>query len=291
MIPAAFDYRRASSVDEALSLLGGSSDAKVLAGGQSLIPLLKFRLAQPGMLVDIGGLRELAGISEEDGGWRIGALTTYRELLDDQALMSAYPLLRDCVETIGDVQIRNRGTVGGSIAHADPASDLPAAMLALDAEAIIRSTSGERRVPLGEFFEGAFTTSMEPTELLVGIWLPRLPSGAGTAWVALDQPASGYSIVGVGAVVADTHGVLGAASIDHVRVAVTGVGEMPYRATGVEDALVGTDCNNAVAAAASAHSTTGQTVASDIHADREYRTELAKIYVRRAIEQAKSRTG
>ena len=231
MIPASFDYRRASSIDEALSLLGESDDAKVLAGGQSLIPLLKFRLAQPGMLVDIGGLRELAGISQEEGGWRIGALTTYREVLDNAGLVGAFPLLRECVEGIGDVQIRNHGTVGGAIAHADPASDLPAVALALDAEAIVRSSSGERRVPLSEFYEGAFTTRMEPNELLVGIWLPKLPAGAGTAWIALDQPASGYSLVGVAAVIADTHGVLGAASIDHVRVALTGVGDVPYRAT------------------------------------------------------------
>lgn len=291
MIPAAFDYVRASSVDEALDLIAGSDDVKVLAGGQSLIPLLKFRLAQPGRLVDIGGLRELAGIAPDGDGWRIGALTTYRELLDHDGLAAAYPLLRECVEQIGDVQVRNRGTVGGALAHCDPASDLPALALALDGEAILRSRDGERTIPIDDLFESAFTTRLAPGELLVGLRLPPLPSGAGTAWVSLEQAASGYSIVGVGAVVGDTHGVYGSASINHVRVAITGVGEAPYRAHAVEEALSGSDCNAADVASAAAHAADGQTVASDIHADGEYRTALAATMVGRALQRARARTG
>lgn len=291
MIPASFEYVRAASIDEALERLASDPDARAIAGGQSLIPLLKFRLAQPGTLVDIGGLRDLGGIKEEADGWRIGALTTYRQILDHEGLMKAFPLLNDCVDGIGDVQVRNRGTVGGSLAHCDPASDLPAVTLALDGEAIVRSAGGERRVPLSSFFLGAFTTALEQGELVTGLFLPKLPPGAGTAWESLEQPASGYSIAGVAAVIADTHGVYGSASIDHVRVAVTGVGDAPYRATAIEEALTGSSCNRPDISSASSRVTDGQTVASDIHADAEYRSALVATLTRRALERAKARTG
>lgn len=277
MIPASFDYIRASSIDEALELLGSSENTKVLAGGQSLIPLLKFRLAQPGKLVDIGGLRELIGIARDGDGWRIGALTTYRELLDHAELCTAYPLIVDAVNDIGDTQVRNRGTVGGAIAHADPALDFPAVALALDAEVLIRSADGERSTPLDGFFEGAFNTGLAAGELVVGIRLPDLPAGAGTGWASLSQAASGYSLAGAAAVVGD----------GHVRVAVAGVGEMPYRATAAEEALAG----GSSASEAAARASDGQTVASDIHADAEYRTALVAVQVRRALEQATARTG
>jgi carbon-monoxide dehydrogenase medium subunit len=291
VIPATFEYVRASSLDEAIDLLGRSDEARVLAGGQSLIPLMRFRLATPGTLVDIGGLRELSGISRDDGGWRIGATTTYRQLLDDEALCSAFPLLRDCVDGIGDVQIRNRGTVGGALAHADPVSDLPALVLALDGVVVARGPGGEREIAAGDFFHGAFSTALGDGEIVVAVRLPDLPAGAGTAWEDLEQPASGYSICGVAAVVGDAHGVMGSATMDHVRVAVTGVGEVPYRATAVEDALTGTACTTADMAAAASHATDGQTVSSDIHADAEYRAALAETLVRRALEKARARTG
>ncbi|MEO7296416.1 MAG: xanthine dehydrogenase family protein subunit M [Candidatus Limnocylindria bacterium] len=272
MIPAAFAYVRASSLDEALDLLAKSEDAKVLAGGQSLIPLLKFRLARPGTLVDIGGLGELAGISRDGDGWRIGALTTYRDLLDHEELCTAFPIIVDAVNHIGDTQVRNRGTVGGAIAHADPALDFPAVALALDAEVLIRGGADERRTPLDGFFDGAFTTGLTDGELITGIRLPDLPDGAGTAWSSLSQAASGYSLAGAAAVMGD----------GHRRVAIAGVGEMPYRARAVEEAL--TDGEDAVAAAA--HATDGQVVGSDIHADAEYRSSLAVIQVRRAVQAA-----
>ncbi|MGQ0608167.1 MAG: FAD binding domain-containing protein [Chloroflexota bacterium] len=272
MIPASFGYIRVSSLDEAVELLGSSEEVKVLAGGQSLIPLLKFRLAQPATLLDIGRLRELAEISRDGDGWRIGALATYRDLLDHDELCAAFPILVDAVNEIGDTQVRNRGTVGGAIAHADPALDFPAVALALDAEVLIRGAGGERSAPLDAFFDGAFTTGLGDGELIIGIRLPDLPSGAGTAWSSLSQAASGYSLAGAAAVIGD----------GHARVAVAGVGEMPYRARAVEEALAG----GADPATAAAHATEGQTVGSDIHADAEYRSTLAVIQVRRAVQAA-----
>ncbi|HEY6608215.1 MAG TPA: xanthine dehydrogenase family protein subunit M [Candidatus Limnocylindria bacterium] len=290
MIPVSFEYERASSVDEALDLLSGA-DASAIAGGHSLLPLMKLRLAQPAKLVDIGGLKELTGIEQADGGWVIGALTTYRQLLDHEGLMAAFPMLRDCVDSIGDVQVRNRGTVGGALAHADPFSDLAAAALALDGEVLLRSKGGERSVPVDGFFTGTFTTAIEPGELLIALRLPALPGGVGTAWGSLLQVASGYSLVGVAAVVGDAHGVLGSATMSHIRVGITGVAEAPYRAKAVEQALEGTDCNAADLAAAASHATEGQTVNSDIHADAEYRTSLTTTLVRRALEHARARAG
>jgi carbon-monoxide dehydrogenase medium subunit len=280
VIPAAFDYQRPASVDEALRAISGG-DAKVLAGGQSLLPLLKMRLASADMLVDIGRLAELRGMRDlPDGGYEVGALTTYAEVIDGTALS----WVAAAVEDIGDVQVRNRGTVGGSIAHCDPASDLPAIALALDYNAVLRSVRGERVEPLDGFFEGAFQTKTEPDELLVAIRRGPIPAGAQGAYKKLAQPASGYSIVGVAAVIASSGG-----SISHARVALTGVGEAPYRAKAVEAALMGSDGSPAAVAAAAAHASDGQTVSSDIHADRDYRTHMAVVYTRRAIEAALGR--
>ncbi len=291
MIPAAFDYARPASVDEALKLVAANPEAKVLAGGQSLIPLMKFRLSTPPMLIDLGGVEELTQIRRTDDGWRVGALTTYRQILDDAELCTAYPLLAEAVDGIADAQVRNRGTVGGSIAHCDPSSDLPAVALALDATVELRSASGERRIAVADFLRGPFETHLAPDEIVVAIDIPHLPRGAGTAWLALEQAASGYSIVGVAAVLADVHGVYGSAKLNHLRVAITGIGDHPYRATAVEAALEGTDCNAADVAGAASKACEGQAVMSDIHADAEYRTALASVYVRRALERARARAG
>jgi carbon-monoxide dehydrogenase medium subunit len=283
MIPAAFGYQRPASLDEALSAISsGGGDVKVLAGGQSLLPLLKMRMASVGTLVDIGRIAELKGIRPQaDGGLEIGALTTYAELLDSTSLQIAIEAISD----IGDVQVRNRGTVGGSIAHADPASDLPALGLALDYSVVLRSSHGERVVPLDGFFRGAFETAIEHDELLVAIRRGPLPAGLGGAYLKLAQPASGYSIVGVAAVATKVGG-----KVDHIRVALTGVGDVAYRAKAVEAALVGTDGSAAAIAAASAHATDGAHVNSDIHADSEYRTSMAAVYTRRALEVALGRS-
>lgn len=284
MIPAAFAYQRPASIEDALRIIGSDPGAKVLAGGQSLLPLLKLRLGSAETLIDIGRLPGLKGVRRlDDGRLAIGALTTYAELLESPAM--DYGLLRDALPLIGDVQVRNRGTVGGSVAHCDPASDLPACLLALDAELVIRSSSGERTTGVDGFFQGPFTTALEPGELLTEIRLPGPRDDAGSAYVSLQQPASGYAMVGVAAVVyADAAGrVAGAA------VALTGVADTPFRARSVEGALAGSDGSPASIAAAAAHATDGVEVASDIHADRAYRTAMAAIYTRRAIEAALAR--
>ena len=285
MIPAAFDYRRAGSVDEALALLADNG-AKALAGGQSLLPLMKLRLAAPGTLVDIGRLDELRGISRlDDGRLQVGALTTYAELLDSAA--EHYGVLRDAVPSIGDVQVRNRGTVGGAVAHADPASDLPAALLALDAELVIQSARGTRTVKANGFFQGAFETGLGHDELLTAIILPGPRDGSGSAYASLEQPASGYAMVGVGVGV-----IVGAGNVvEYLGVGVTGVGDHPYRATAVEDALVGSTASADAIAAAAAHAADGVTVNSDIHANAEYRTAMTAVIARRAIEKAIARVG
>ena len=281
MIPAAFGYQRPATLDAALAALAADGDAKVLAGGMSLLPLMKLRLASPGTLIDIGRLEELKGARAlPDGGFELGALTTYADVLESTQLDFA----KDTILGIGDVQVRNRGTVGGAIAHADPASDLPALGLVLDYSLVLRSARGERVVPIDGFFEGAFQTGIAPDEILVSMRRGPLPDGAGGAYRKLEQPASGYSIVGVAAVVASSGG-----SVSHARVALTGVGEVAYRAKAVEAALLGSDGSSAAVAAAAAHATDGVTVNSDIHADREYRTRMAEVYTRRAIEAALGR--
>jgi carbon-monoxide dehydrogenase medium subunit len=286
MIPAAFEYTRPGSIEEALRILARRDpDTKVISGGMSLLPLLKLRLAQVGTLVDIGRLPELHGIREgADGGVVIGSAVTYREVLESELVAERCPLLTEVVADVGDVQVRNRGTLGGSLAHADPASDIPAAVLALDAVLALRSTEGQRAGPVDGFFQGAFDTAVKPTELIVEIRVPRMPAGAGAAYRQLTQPASGYSMVGVAAVIARAGGV-----ISHARVALTGVGEIAYRAKEVEQLLLGSDGSADAIAAAASHAADGQQVNSDIHADAEYRAAMAAVFTRRAIEAALER--
>jgi carbon-monoxide dehydrogenase medium subunit len=282
VIPAAFAYQRPASLDEALRVIASDAGAKVLAGGQSLLPLLKLRLASAATIVDIGRLKELQGFgATPDGGFEMGALTTYSQALATTSLAFA----RDCLSGIGDVQVRNRGTIGGAIAHADPASDAPALALALDYSIVLHSRRGERIVPLDGFLEGPFQTGIAADEILVKLRRGPLPAGAAGAYRKLANPASGYSIVGVAAVVAMSGG-----SITHARVALTGVGEIPYRAKAVEALLLGSDGSPAAVAAAAGHATDGQTVNNDIHADREYRSQMAIVYTRRAIEAALGRS-
>src|SRR5512141_1638476 len=286
MIPAAFGYTRAGSVDEALHILASDSGAKVIAGGQSLLPLMKLRLAAPSTLVDIGRLGELRGVEKlDDGRLAVGALTTYAELMDSPAIH--YGVLRDALPTIGDVQVRNRGTVGGAVAHADPSSDLPAALLALDAELVLQSASGTREVKADGFFQGAFATGLAHGELLTQVRLPAPLDNAGSAYASLEQPASGYAMVGVAAVVIVGPGNV----IEWAGIGVTGVSDHPYRAKEVEDALVGTDGSASAIAAAAAKVVGERSVNADIHAGREYRAAMAVVYTRRAIEAALARVG
>ena len=282
MIPAAFDYVRATSLEDALGRLADSGGAaKAIAGGQSLLPLMKLRLARPETLVDIGRLADLKGIRRlDDGRVAVGALTTYDEMLADPTIV-AYGLLRDALPNIGDVQVRNRGTIAGSIAHADPASDMPALLLVLEAEIVARSIRGERSIAAVDFFRGPFETALEPDELITEVRLPAGRDDAGSAYRAIEQPASGYSIAGAAVVIAartgDRWGLC--------RVALTGVGDHPYRASAVEAAILG----GASVEDAATHATDGVSVASDIHADAEYRAHVAAVEVRRALEAAIAR--
>jgi len=286
MIPAAFDYTRPTSIEEALRILARRDPGtKVISGGMSLLPLLKLRLAEVDTLVDIGRLAELQGIrAGADGGVVIGSAASYREVLESALVAERAPLLTEVIHDIGDVQVRNRGTLGGSLAHADPASDIPAAVLALDAKLALRSVEGQRAGPVDGFFQGAFETAIKPTELLVEVRIPLQPDGAGSAYRQLTQPASGYSMVGVAAVLALTDGV-----VSHARVAITGVGEVAYRAKAVESLLLGSDGFAGAIAAAAEHATDGQSVGSDIHADAEYRAAMAVVFTRRAVEAALAR--
>ena len=286
MIPAEFGYARPKSLDDAIKLLAkADGSTKIIAGGQSLLPLMKLRLARPGKLIDIGRLAELKGVrSLPDGRVAVGALTTYAELLDSP--VNAYGLIRDALPRIGDVQVRNRGTIGGAIAHADPASDLPACLLALDVELVARSAAGERTIPIKAFFEDAFQTGLHPDEILTEIRLPGPRDDAGSAYVSLEQPASGYALVGVAVVVARSKP---GGAIALARVALTGVGPVAYRAAGVEKALTGSDGSAKVLADAASHAVDGVAVNSDIHADRIYRTEMAKVFTKRALEAALAR--
>jgi aerobic carbon-monoxide dehydrogenase medium subunit len=279
MIPASFEYDRATSVDDAIAKV--AAGGKVLAGGHSLLPLLKLRVASVDTLIDIGGLDELRGTRYlPDGGAEMGPLTTYADVIESTQIEWA----REAMQQIGDVQVRNRGTVGGSISHADPASDVPAIAIALGYSAVLRSSRGERTVSLDDFFQGPFETAMESDELLVNLKRGPLPAGVGGAYAKLAQPASGYAIVGVAAVVGRSGG-----SISHVRVGVTGLHEHAFRADTVESALLGSDGSAAAIAAAAAHVNDDVEALSDIHADATYRAAMAVVYTRRAIETALSR--
>jgi carbon-monoxide dehydrogenase medium subunit len=281
MIPAPFEYARPGSLDEALELVAGADPSvRVLAGGQSLIPLMKLRLARPQRLIDVGHIDDLRGVRELGGGaLAIGAMTTWATLLADPRV-TAHGALADVLPIIGDVQVRNRGTIGGSLAHADPASDIAAPALALGFELVARSAArGERVIPVSELFAGPFTTSLAPDEILVEVHVPAVAAGSASAYDALPQPASGYPIAGVA--------VRLGPGADAVAVAVTGVGEQPYRASTVERALAGgASVDDAVASI-----TTGQRVSADIHADREYRAAMAAVMARRAHALASRRLG
>ena len=285
MIPATFDYARARSLDDALAALAAKDGTKVMAGGHSLIPMLRFRLAQPPKVVDIAHLAELKGIGETKDGVRIGAATTYRDLLDSALLRQRYPLLGELTEGIGDRQVRNVGTIGGGLAHADPAADMPAAMLALDASFALRSRKGSRTVKAREFFKSAFTTAMAEDELLTDIVLPPLPAGAGTAYASFEQAASGYPLAGAAAVVAKQGG-----KVTHCALALTGVGGAPFLA-GAGSTLVGSPGDATAIAKTAEAALGGVQVRADLHASAEYRKHLAIVMSRRALETALARAG
>lgn len=277
MHPANFDYVRPTSVDEAVSLLKKhGDDAKVLAGGHSLIPAMKLRLARPKIVLDIARIASLSYIREAGGAIAIGATTTHFEIETSTLLRGKSPLLAETAAHIGDVQVRNKGTIGGSLVHADPAADYPAAILALDAEIDLVGPKGRRTVKASQFFVDLLQTATAPDEILTEIRVPA--TGASVAYVKTEQKASGFALAGV-AVVASGSGV---------RVGVTGVGAKAYRATGVEETLGNRRTPDAIALAA-AHAADGVEPLGDIHASPEYRAHLAKVNARRALERAFAR--
>jgi carbon-monoxide dehydrogenase medium subunit len=278
MFPAPFQYFRPSTLSEAVDLLARhGEDAKILAGGHSLIPAMKLRLAGPSALIDIGRVAELNYIREHGGKVRIGAAATHHAIETSAVLKKRSPLLAEVAAQIGDIQVRNRGTIGGSLAHADPAADYPAAILALDAEIDLAGPAGIRTVAAKDFFLGLLQSAVAPGEILCEIRVPFTPRSV--AYVKSEQKASGFALCGV-AVVID-----GAA----VRIGVTGVGATAYRAAGVERALAGTPLSAQAVAAAARHAADGIDALADIHASSEYRAHLAAVNTRRAIAAALGR--
>ncbi|MFN0072905.1 MAG: FAD binding domain-containing protein [Chloroflexota bacterium] len=286
MFPAAFEYHRPSTVQEAVALLEQSGgDAKVLAGGHSLLPLLKLRLAEPSALIDIGRLPGMSDIQLQGGDLVIGSLVTHAKVAVSDVVKQAAPLLAEAANVIGDQQVRNRGTIGGSLAHADPAGDLPAAILALDAQMKAVGPGGERTIVASEFFVDMLTSALGESEILTEIRIPALPTGAGTAYLKMDHPASHYALCGVAAIVQlDASG-----NVQDVRIAVTGVGSKAYRATAVEDAVRGQNASEDNVAQAAQHAADGVYALGDIHASTEYRSHLARVFTKRALNQAIAR--
>jgi aerobic carbon-monoxide dehydrogenase medium subunit len=282
MYPAQFDYHSPASVQEAVSLLGRlKDDAKLLAGGHSLIPMMKLRLAQPKHLIDLRKVPGLSGIKEDGGAIAIGALTTHYAVESSSLLKQKCPLLPEAAGTIGDPQVRNMGTIGGSLAHADPAADYPAAIIALGAELVAEGPKGKRTIKADDFFKGLLTTSLQPQEILVEIRIPSSPAGTGTAYMKFPHPASRFAVVGVAAVVT--------ADGKKVGVGITGAGTKAVRAKGVEAALASKPLDAAAIKAAAEKAADGVDVQADLQGSVEYKTHLLKVYCRRALEAALSR--
>jgi carbon-monoxide dehydrogenase medium subunit len=278
---SAFNYHRAASVDQALALLEQHDDAALLAGGHSLIPSLKLRLAAPGALVDIGHLEELNYIRQQGGGVAIGAATSHHDVATSSVVAGQAPLLAQAAAVIGDPQVRNMGTIGGSLAHADPAADYPAAVLASGAHIVVRGAGGERVIEAGSFFLDLFLTSLQPGEIITEVRIPAQPAGAGACYVKFPHPASRFAVVGCAAVVAGSGGVC-----TEARVAFTGVANAAFRDAGVEGALAGKPLDGAAIDAAAALAAHGVEVLSDSFAGADYRRHLATVFAGRALRSA-----
>ncbi|WP_400163622.1 FAD binding domain-containing protein [Brevibacillus sp. TJ4] len=282
MIPSAFSYVQASSVQEAIRLLKESNgEGKVIAGGHSLIPLLKFRLTTPGTLVDIGQVAELRGVRKEGNRLVIGALTTYRQIVSDPLVAEHLPVLAQAVRQIGDIQVRNRGTIGGNLAHADPAADLPGVALALDAMLEIQGEDGAEAVEAESFFLGPLITALAETSLLTAVSFLLPPPGTKSTYLKYAHPASGYAVAGVCALAAaDAHG-----RISYVRVGINGVGDMAYRARSVEEKLLGQIPTADLIAEAALLAAEDAEMGSDMFASAEYRRHLSEVYTQKALQQ------
>lgn len=281
MIPAAFDYTRPASVDDAVqALVNGGDEAKVLAGGQSLIPMLRLRFAAPSMLVDLGGVDDMRGVADDGEALVIGAMTTHDEIMNDALVRAHAPLIAQATATVADRQVRHLGTFGGSLAHADPAGDLPSVAAAMDATFEIAGPTGRRTVPASEFFVDYLTTAMEPGELLVSVRVPKL-TGWGTHYEKFNRVAQAWALVGVAAAVRRSNG-----TIDEARVALTNMGPTPVRARDVEDHLLGASATEDALAAAAQRAGDGTAPTGDVSASAEYRSHLATVLTRRALQAA-----
>lgn len=285
-VPAAFDYHPATSVNEAIALLQQyGEDAKLLAGGHSLIPTMKLRLAQPGHIIDLGRISGLAYIREENGAVAVGAMTTYRMIEISDVLQQHFPILRDAASVIGDQQVRNRGTIGGSIAHSDPAADMPGVVLALKADIMVQGPSNVRTIKADDFFLDLFATTLQPDEIITEIRFAIPPAHTGSSYKKLENKASHYAVVGCAAVVTlNTDGTCSSASV-----VITGASVKPTRASAVESALVGKRLDEATAADAASHAADGLELVEDLHGSKNYRAQMAAVMARRAILAAVAR--
>jgi aerobic carbon-monoxide dehydrogenase medium subunit len=281
MIPASCDYVRADTVDQAVQALGSSDDAKVLAGGQSLIPLLRLRLSYPDLLVDVGRIDEMRGITDAGDGLRIGAMTTLHEVLTDPLVREHVPLLAKATSTVADPAVRHRGSFGGTLAHADPAGDLPACALALDAVMEIASPGGRRTVPASEFFLDYLETAVGPQDVLVAIQVPKLGNAWGAHYEKLHRVAQAWAIVGVAALVRRDNG-----AIAEARVGLTNMGTTPLRARAAEEALAGSAASADAISAAADQAADGTTPPNDLNGQSDYRQHLARVLTRRALTHA-----
>ena len=285
MIPTSFDYVAAKNLDDALSLLAKhKDDAKLLAGGHSLLPAMKLRIAQPKVLIDISRIKDLNYIREEAGQIRIGAMTTHFQIETSDLLRRVCPLLPETATNLGDMQVRNKGTMGGSIAHADPAADWPAAVIALNAEMVAVGPKGERVIKSDDFFVQLFTSALQPGEILREIRFTPPKGKFGQAYMKFRHPASGFAVVGVAVSVTAEGSKCGACGMG-----VTGVAGKAFRAGGVERALKGASLDDKSLAAAANHVADGVDANSDLFASGDYRKHLAQVYARRALETAASR--
>ncbi len=284
MIPQNFEYSSPSTLQEALSLLAGAS-AKPLAGGMSLIPLMKLRLAAPDHVVDLSRIPDLRFISEQGDSIRIGATTTHYEIESSPVLRARCPLLAETAANIGDVQVRNQGTIGGSVAHADPAADYPAALMALEAQVHVVGAHSDRTVPISDFIVDAMTTTLEPGEIVMELIVPAESSATGVGYGKMVQPASGFAIVGAAARVR-----MAAGKITFARVGITGLAAHAYRATAVESLLEGTGGTAPDIQRAASKAADGVEANSDLYASATYRSQMARVYTARAVTRALART-
>lgn len=282
MIPPSFDYSRPTTVDGAVAELAAhGEDAKVLAGGQSLLPLLRLRLSYPTALVDLNRVDGLSDVREDGDHLVLGAMTTHHQVVSDPLVREHCPILAQATATVADPAVRHRGTFGGSLAHADPAGDLPAVALALDAEFVVASAGGRRTVPAGEFFQDYLETALGPGDLLVEVRVPKLGAGWGSHYEKFNRVAQAWAIVGVVALVRRSGD-----TVAEARVGLTNMGSVPVRATATEQALAGAAVGNGAIAAACQHADDGTSPPSDLSATPDYRRHLARVLTRRAVESA-----